>query len=112
MASKGPSQAGALGQPPTAIHATRASLRQMTHTPPGGNNTSPGEKAKKRLTAGEQLRGILADAKCLGSEEPIMPSTMYKILARILNKYGEVMNSDARVVLQALATLLQEVKNQ
>ena len=112
MASKGPSQTGASGQPPTATCATRASSRQATHAPPGGSNASPGEKAKKRTTAGEQSRSILADAKCLGSEEPITPSTMYKILARILSKYGEGMNSDARVALQALATLLQEVENQ
>ena len=67
---------------------------------------------KKRITAGEQSRSILADAKCLGSEEIIMLSTMYKIPAQILNKYGEGMNIDARVALQALATLLQEVENQ
>ena len=112
MASKGPSQTGASGQPPTAMRTTRASSRQAAHAPPGGSNASPGEKAKKRPTAGEQSRSILADAKCLGSEELITPSTMYKILARILNKYGEGMNSDARVALRALATLLQEVENQ
>ena len=112
MASKGLSQAGASGQPPPAPRATRASLRQTAHTPPSGSGSSPGEKAKKRTTAGEQSRSILADVKCLGSEEPITLSTMYKILARILNKYGEGMNSDARVALQALAALLQEVENQ
>ena len=92
--------------------AARASLRQAEHTPLGGSNASPGEKVKKRTTAGEQSRRILADVKCLGLEEPIMPSTMYKILTQILNKYGEEMNSEARVALQALATLLREVKNQ
>ena len=106
MASKGPSQAGASGQLLTAMRAARASLRQVAHTPPGGSNTSPGEKVKKRITAGEQPRGILADMKCLGLEEPIMPSTMYKILTQIMNKYGEEMSSDARVALQALAMLL------
>ena len=99
---------------PTADSDVRhkGKLRQTAHTPPGGSSTSPGEKVKKRATAGEQSRSVLADAKCLGLEEPITPSTMYKIFARILNKYGEGMNSDARVALQALATLQQEVENQ
>ena len=112
MVSKGPSQTRASGQPPTTLRATRASTRQAVHIPSSGSSVSPGEKAKKRITAGEQSRSILADVKCLGSEEPITPSTMFKILARILNKYGEGMNSNARVALQALAALLQEVENQ
>ena len=115
MTSKGTSQAGTLGQPPTALRATRASSRQTTITPPNGGIASPvdkGKKGEKRQTAGEQSRQVLINAKCLGPDEQVAPSTMYKLFDRILHKYAEGLNIDARVALQAFATLLQEGENQ
>ena len=115
MTTKGTGQAGTLGQPPAALRATRASSRQATATPPNGGIASPGEKGKKgekRQTAGEQSRHVLTIAKCLGPDKQVTPSTMYKLLDRILHKYAEGMNIDAKVALQAFATLLQEGENQ
>ena len=90
MTSKGTSQAGTLGQPPTALCATRASLRQMTVTPPNGGIASPVDKGKigeKCQTTGKQSRQVLINVKCLGLDEQVTPSTMYKLFDRILHEY-------------------------
>ena len=109
---RGASQAGTLGQPTTVTRTTRSVSRQATNSPSNGGMASPGDKAKKKQTAGEMSRTVLADAKCIGPEEQITPSTLYKIFAKILKKYGEKMRSEARVVLYAFETLLQENENQ
>ena len=93
----------------------RASSRQVINAPPSRSTASPGEKGKKgenRQTTGEQSRHVLINAKCLGSDEQVAPSTLYKIFDRAFHKYGEGRNSDAKLALQAFATLLQESKNQ
>ena len=115
MTTKGTSQAGTLGQPPPALRATRASSRQATAAPPSGSTASPGEKGKKgekRQTAGEQSRHVLINAKCLGPDEQVAPSALFKIFDRIFHKYVEGMNSEAKLALQAFATLLQEGESQ
>ena len=71
-----------------------------------------GKKGEKCQTAGEQSRQVLINAKCLGPDEQVAPSTMYKLFDRILHKYAEGLNIDAKVALQAFATLLQEGENQ
>ena len=115
MTTKGTGQTGTLGQSPTALRMTRASSRQATTAPPSASSASPGEKGKrgeKRQTAGEQSRHILINVKCLGTDEQVAPSALYRIFDRIFNKYAEGMNSDAQLALQAFATLLQEGENQ
>ena len=112
MTSRGVSQAGTAGQSITAARTTRSTSRQATNSPPKGGNASPGDKLKKKLTAGEMSRTVLADAKCIGPEEQITPSSLYKIFAKVLKKYGESLHSEARVVLYAFETLLQENENQ
>ena len=90
-------------------------MRQVINAPPSGSTASPGEKGKKgenHQTAGEQSRHVLINAKCLGLDEQVVPSTLYKIFNRIFHKYAKGMNSDAKLTLQAFATLLQECENQ
>ena len=106
MTSKGASQAGTVGQSITAARTTRSVLRQATNSPCSGGIASPGDKIKKKMTASEMSRTVLVDAKCLGPEEKITPSSLYKIFAKILKKYGESVHSEAKVVLYAFETLL------
>ena len=54
----------------------------------------------------------MINAKCLGPDEQATPSTLYKIFDRILHRYVKGINSDAKLSLQAFATLLQEGENQ
>ena len=115
MTSKWSTQAGTLGQPLTALHTTRASSRQTTTSSPIGNAVSPGEKGKKgekQQTAGEQSRLALINVKCLGLDEQVAPSTLFKIFNRILHQYVEGINNDVKLSLQAFMTLLQVGKNQ
>ena len=54
----------------------------------------------------------MINAKCLGPDEQVAPSTLYKIFDRILHRYVEGLNNDAKLSLQAFAILLQEGENQ
>ena len=81
-----------------AEHSTRGRLKSS--------------QATIRCIVTEMLRTVLADTKCIGPEEQITPSTLYKIFTKILKKYGENVHSEAKVVLYTFETLLQENKNQ
>lgn len=54
----------------------------------------------------------MTEAKCLGLEEQVAPRTYFKILTKILDKYNESIQSDAKLALQAFVALLQENENQ
>ena len=114
MTTRGTSHAGTSGQPQTGIHTTRSVSRQATATPvpTEGSIASPGDKNRKKLMAGEQLRHILTEAKCLGLEEQVAPRMHFKILIRIMAKYDEGIQSDATLALHAFVALLQENENQ
>ena len=54
----------------------------------------------------------MINAKCLGLDKQVVPSTLFKIFNRILHQYVKGINNDAKLSLQAFMNLLQEGKNQ
>jgi hypothetical protein len=107
MTTRGPGHAGTSGQPLIANRTTRSASKQVVPPSPVESSGSPGEKKKKQQTAGEQARGALTAAKCLGTEEQVAPGNAYTILARILGKFREGISDEAKLALQAFAALLQ-----
>ena len=90
---------------------TRSRSRLSSRPPPSDNNNTQGPAKQKQLTAGEQARQILADAKCLGPEEQVLPNNSFKVLAKIIGKYKNSLGNEAMLALQALVTLLQAADN-
>ena len=109
MSVKGSSQTGSSGQPPTtASRVTRSHTKPTVSVPPNAKGLSPIAKKNKPATAGEEARQVLADKKCIDTDEKATPIALFKIFKRILERYDNAIPEDLHLTLQAYAILLQE----
>lgn len=114
MSSRGPSQAGSLGQPPmSGSHVTRSNTKVQMSAPPSSkaSGASPNVKKGKVGTAGEQARQVLVENICTEVGEQVMPITLFKTFKKILEIYDSNILEGLHLTLQANTILLQEGTN-
>ncbi|KAF8274197.1 hypothetical protein EI94DRAFT_1794409 [Lactarius quietus] len=80
----------------------------LAAAPPEEGSISPIPSKGKPANVGKEARWMLADEKCMHTEETTTPATLFKVFKRILARYDSSILEDLHLLLQAFAVLLQE----